>query len=203
MVSKLGGSFGHRGYHGIQFFLFDAELLEVVDYFIFAFGGDLVDMEAEVLEKFMDVHVPFQNKYRPPVGTRMPTHQPLQGLQVDEPHVVHPSVNLTDVNAEYSQLVPVQRVLQEPQVHLHFELCLQNYAQQGQVFTALPRVIVRDLFGRGYDLIYRQVLKNSTESGNPARNEVPPLVFVFLFVSVQFRESVHNVVGVVIVVDHF
>ena len=101
----------------------------------------------------MHVYVLLQNEDRPTVCTRVLTHQSLQGLQVDKTHVVHSPVDLAYVNPEYCELVPVQGVLQEPQIHFHFEFCLQHYAKQCEVFPTLARVIMRSLFGRGYQLV--------------------------------------------------
>ena len=125
-----------------------------------------------------------------------------QGLQVYETDVVHLAVDLTDVYAEEGQLVPVQGVLQEPQVHLHLELRLQHDTHKDEVLPARPAVVLGDLLDRGDDLVDRKVLEDATQPRDTSRHEIPPLAIVGLLVTVELGQGVHDVMCVIVVVDH-
>jgi hypothetical protein len=87
--------------------------LEIVDRFILALCGNLFDVEAKILEEFVDIDVSFKYEDAPSVGSRVALHQGLKCLQVDETDVVHPSVDLADIYSKDGQLVAIERVLQE------------------------------------------------------------------------------------------
>ena len=52
------------------------------------------------------------------------------------------------------------------------------------------------------DLVNRKVLENSTEPRYSARDKVPPLTLVLLLETPEFGQGVHQVICVIIVVDH-
>jgi hypothetical protein len=111
-------------------------------------------VEPQVFEEFMHVQVLLKDEDAPTVSTRMPLHQKLEGLKVNVSDVVHPSVDFTDVDAEDGQLVPVQRVLQESEVHFHFELSLKHYSNVDEVLATLAGVVVGNLLDWSDDLIH-------------------------------------------------
>ena len=95
-------------------------------------------MEAEVFEELMDAEVALEDEDAPSVSAWVFLAEEAEGLEVSVAHVVHPPVDLADVDPEDGQLVAVQGVLQETQVNLHFKLCLEDYSHIDEVFAALP-----------------------------------------------------------------
>ena len=61
------------------------EFLKVINIlFLFAVSSNPLNPKAEVFEKFMHLHIPFQNKYAPPVCSGEPLKKAFEGFQVNE-----------------------------------------------------------------------------------------------------------------------
>ena len=70
-------SLDHRRQYNVQVLLLYHELLEIVYRSILALSSDLLDVEPQVLEKLMDVHILLEDEDRPAVGSGVLRHQPL------------------------------------------------------------------------------------------------------------------------------
>lgn len=81
--------------------------MEVIQCLVLAVCCDLLDMESEVFEEFMDAEVALEDEDAPSIGSWVFLAEEAEGLEVRVAYVVHPSINLADVDPENGQFVAV------------------------------------------------------------------------------------------------
>lgn len=81
--------------------------MEVIQGLVLAVCGDFLDMESEVFEELMDAEVALEDEDAPPIGSWVFLAEEAEGLEVRITYVVHPSVDLADVDPEDRQFVAV------------------------------------------------------------------------------------------------
>lgn len=150
----------------------------------------------------MHSHILLKNKDAPPVRPWVLGNQSLYHLQVWKAYVVHSAVNFANVNPKNGKFVAVQTVLQKAEIHFYLELSLKHDPQVGQVFAALPVIVVRHFFQRGNDFIDRKVFEDSRKPADSARHKIPAFGLILFFETFELGQSVHDEVRIIIVVNH-
>lgn len=64
-------------------------------------------MESEVFEEFMDAEVTLEDEDAPSIGSWVFLAEEAEGLEVRVTYVVHPSVDLADIDPEDGQFIAV------------------------------------------------------------------------------------------------
>lgn len=81
--------------------------MEVIQGLVLAVCCDLLDMESEVFEELVDADVSLEDEDAPSVSSWVLLAEEAECLEVSVPHVVHPSVDLANVDPEDGQFVTV------------------------------------------------------------------------------------------------
>lgn len=81
--------------------------MEVIQGLVLAVCGDFLDMESEVFEELMDADVALEDEDAPSIGSWVFLAEEAEGLEICVAYVVHPSVDLADVDPEDRQFVAV------------------------------------------------------------------------------------------------